>query len=50
MVAMNSNSGGSDDTTWYSNTRATHHITSELNNLSVSTYYNGNDQVQVGNG
>jgi hypothetical protein len=38
------------DTNWYSDTGATHHITSELNNLSVRDAYNGQDKVNTANG
>lgn len=37
--------------TWYSDTGATHHITSNLQNLNIHTEdYSGQDQVLVGNG
>jgi hypothetical protein len=38
------------DTNWYSDTGATHHITGELNNLSVRDAYNGRDKVNAANG
>jgi hypothetical protein len=38
------------DTNWYSNTGATHHITGELNNLTMRDSYHGNDRVNTANG
>ncbi|XP_071683516.1 uncharacterized protein [Lolium perenne] len=38
------------DTNWYSDTGATHHITSELNNLTVRDNYQGSDKVNTANG
>ena len=35
---------------WYSDTGATHHVTSDLDNLSIHSPYHGSDSVQVGNG
>lgn len=35
---------------WYGDTGATDHITNELDRLAVRERYNGNEQVQVGNG
>lgn len=35
---------------WYSDTGATHHVTSDLDNLSIHTSYHGSDSIQVGNG
>jgi hypothetical protein len=36
---------------WYPDTGATHHITSDLNNLNLhSEAYDGTDEIQVGNG
>lgn len=34
----------------YLNSRAFHHVTPDVNNLSISTPYVGNDQLVVGNG
>ncbi|KAF8019975.1 hypothetical protein BT93_G0612 [Corymbia citriodora subsp. variegata] len=39
-----------DDSTWYTDTGASHHITADLGNLSISAPYSGSDEVQVGNG
>jgi hypothetical protein len=38
------------DLNWYSDTRATDHITSDLDRLAMCERYNGQDTVQVGNG
>jgi histone deacetylase 1/2 len=38
------------DPNWYSDTGATDHITSDLDLLSFHGRYNGNENVQVGNG
>ena len=35
---------------WYSDTGVTHHVTSDLDNLSIHTPYHGSDTVQVRNG
>ena len=35
---------------WYSDTGATHHVTSDLDNLFIHAPYHGSDSVQVGNG
>ena len=48
MVARKDNH--SDDSTWYTDTGASHHVTSELGNLQVSTPYNGDDSFQIGIG
>ncbi|CAB4300097.1 unnamed protein product [Prunus armeniaca] len=40
----------SDFNTWFPNTGATHHITPDLANLSITNNYNGLDQLTVGNG
>ncbi|XP_010248327.1 PREDICTED: uncharacterized protein LOC104591232 [Nelumbo nucifera] len=40
-----------DDTTWYSDTGASHHITPDLGNISHSSpEYSGSDEVQAGKG
>ena len=38
------------DTSWYVNTRATDHITSELEKLTVRDKYHGNEQVHTASG
>ena len=38
------------DTNWYPDTGATHHITSELNNLTVRDPYQGRDKVNTASG
>lgn len=38
------------DVSWFSDTSVTHHITSDLDNLSIHRPYRGSDSVQVGNG
>ena len=35
---------------WYLDSRATYHVTNDLNNLSISSEYKGNHQLAVGNG
>ncbi|KAJ8625636.1 hypothetical protein MRB53_034166 [Persea americana] len=35
---------------WYSDTGATHHVTSDLDNISIHAPYHGSGSVQVGNG
>ncbi|KAJ4972635.1 hypothetical protein NE237_005809 [Protea cynaroides] len=36
--------------TWYSDTGASHHLTPDIENLQISSPYEGNDTVQIGNG
>jgi histone deacetylase 1/2 len=38
------------DPTWYMDTGATDHITSDLDRLAIREVYNGNERVHVGNG
>ena len=38
------------DLSWFVDSGATNHITSNLNNLSLHTPYNGGDKVAIGNG
>ncbi|XP_071679967.1 uncharacterized protein [Lolium perenne] len=38
------------DTNWYQDTGATHHITGELNNMTVRDKYRGNDRVNTAGG
>jgi hypothetical protein len=38
------------DTNWYSDTGATHHITGELNNLTMRDNYRGYDKVNTASG
>lgn len=38
------------DTNWYQDSGASHHITGELNNLTVRDKYRGNDQVNMAGG
>ena len=40
----------SDESTWYTDTSASHHITFEIGNLSLADSYNGTDTVMMGNG
>lgn len=40
----------SSNTQWFTDTGATNHITSDLNNLHLRSTYQGSDQVFVGNG
>jgi hypothetical protein len=50
-VANNAKGPGYNvDTTWYSNTGATTHITSELDKLAVREKHNGQDQIHAANG
>ena len=48
MVA--SKNATSNDSLWYTDTGASHHTTSDLGNLQISSPYNGSDSVQLGNG
>ncbi|KAL6629459.1 hypothetical protein ACP70R_029224 [Stipagrostis hirtigluma subsp. patula] len=48
-VAAASNGGGGEGT-WYTDTGATDHITSELDKLAVRDKYTGNDQIHAANG
>jgi hypothetical protein len=50
LTAYTAASSHSRDLNWYPETGATHHITSDLNNLSLSEAYDGPDEIQVGNG
>ncbi|KAL5758029.1 hypothetical protein ACOSP7_020640 [Xanthoceras sorbifolium] len=38
------------DQSWYADSRATNHVTSDLGNLSVQAEYRGNDRLVVCNG
>ncbi|KAL5778583.1 hypothetical protein ACOSQ2_009320 [Xanthoceras sorbifolium] len=42
--------GGTNDSSWFVDSGATNHITSDLNNLSLKSEYKGNDRLAVGNG
>ncbi|KAK9943480.1 hypothetical protein M0R45_009087 [Rubus argutus] len=35
---------------WYADSGTTHHITNDLNNLSIATEYHGSDHVSTANG
>lgn len=50
LMAMVANQSPIGDQTWYSDTGASHHVTSDLANLSINSEYQGGDKVQVGNG
>ncbi|KAL5767379.1 hypothetical protein ACOSQ2_014162 [Xanthoceras sorbifolium] len=39
-----------NDPTWYADSGATNHVTSDLNNLSLSSKYKGTDKLTLGNG
>lgn len=39
-----------DDVSWYLDTSASHHLTTNLGNLYGSMPYSGNDTIQIGNG
>lgn len=36
--------------TWFADTRATNHITNDMNNLSIQSEYQGTDKVAISNG
>lgn len=38
------------DPSWYVDSGATNHLTADLNNLSMHSEFNGDDQIEVGNG
>ncbi|KAI4297331.1 hypothetical protein L6164_037225 [Bauhinia variegata] len=38
------------DPNWYFDSRVLHHLASNINNLSINSDYQGDDQVTVGNG
>jgi len=51
LTAYNAGPSQPRDLNWYPDTGATHHITSDLNNLNLhSEAYDGHDEIQVGNG
>ena len=51
LVAMVANKNNvADESVWYTDTGALHHITSELRNLQISSPNQGSDLVQIGNG
>eukprot|EP00268_Persea_americana_P013925 TRINITY_DN16169_c0_g1_i2.p1 TRINITY_DN16169_c0_g1~~TRINITY_DN16169_c0_g1_i2.p1 ORF type:complete len:660 (-),score=55.01 TRINITY_DN16169_c0_g1_i2:23-2002(-) len=50
LAAMVASPGFDDQSTWYADASATHHITSNLSNLDIRSRYGGSDSVQVGNG
>ena len=39
-----------DHTTWYPDSGATHHVTNDVHNLTNLAFYQGSDQLQIGNG
>lgn len=46
LVAMVANKNiVADDSLWYTDMSASHHITSELGNLQISSPYHGSDSV-----
>jgi hypothetical protein len=48
---MRHGSNNAWETVWHADTRATHHIINDANNLTLQkTDYTGVDSVQVGNG
>ncbi|KAL5724761.1 hypothetical protein ACHQM5_007981 [Ranunculus cassubicifolius] len=49
-VAYIATPGSSFDCNWVPDSGATHHLTSDFNNLQVSSAYEGPDQIRVGNG
>ncbi|KAF8389139.1 hypothetical protein HHK36_025825 [Tetracentron sinense] len=50
LTAMIDSHSPPNTQTWYTDTGASHHITSDLANLSIHSDYQGDDKVQVGNG
>jgi hypothetical protein len=40
----------STDTTWLLDSGASHHVTADLDNLSLHSPYNGHDDVMIGDG
>jgi hypothetical protein len=51
MAAYMAAPSNQPDLSWYPNTAATNHMTSDLSNLNLqSEEYNGHEQVRVGNG
>ncbi|XP_010264130.1 PREDICTED: uncharacterized protein LOC104602215 [Nelumbo nucifera] len=49
-IAFHTGSSPQFNRTWYLDSRATHHITSNLDNLQIQSDYCGFDQVKIGNG
>ena len=51
MQALLATPNYAPDSNWYSDSGATHHLTSDLENLNVrADEYHGPDQIRVGNG
>ena len=51
MQAFVTTPQASSDSNWYTDTRATHHVTSDFGNLNMRVEeYQGTDQIRVGNG
>ncbi len=51
LAAMGLTSNGSQGgDTWLTDTRATDHLTANMNNLQVQAPYKGTEQVSMGNG
>lgn len=51
MQAYYSAPNNQSDSTWYPDSGATHHLTSELDNLNLKVDdYMGSDQIRIGNG
>jgi hypothetical protein len=51
MQAYHAASQNQSDSTWYPDSGATHHLTSELANLNVqANNYTGTDEIKIGNG
>ena len=50
MFNLNKKDTNFDESTWYTDTSASHHVTSEIGNLNLANSYNGTDFVIMGNG
>ncbi|KAL5718134.1 hypothetical protein ACHQM5_011070 [Ranunculus cassubicifolius] len=49
-AAMLASSNPAFDPNWYADSGATHHLTSDMANLTTRSEYNGSDQILIGNG
>jgi hypothetical protein len=50
LAAMIAQTSSHEDDTWFADSGANHHITSNLEQLTLQQPYNGSDNVAVGNG
>lgn len=50
MAAMILSSEDGNDSAWYTDSRASNHVTNDLANLNIAFEFQGNSKLQIGNG